>query len=227
MGHSRRHVTLCSTLRIVAPVVAGLAIGACSSSSSAPRATTVQSTTASTAAGSAGTPTSSSPASTASSTSPPSYALADRGNQAATNSLTNALTVALAASTDSSGNQNFVGTGPLVAKVAAAAPEFAWTSATCPSSAPNCASVRVYDVAAAGDSQGLLIAVPSSSGSCWYAIVNNATGTHGVIPFTDPSAQNGGSYYATGPQQAGSCAATDPQATWKWASSYSAISGPQ
>jgi type IV pilus assembly protein PilA len=53
----------------------------------------------------------------------------------------------------------------------AQAPEFTWNYATaCATSTTNCVSVTAFDINAAGDAQGLSLAVNSvKTNTCWYA----------------------------------------------------------
>jgi hypothetical protein len=66
------------------------------------------------------------------------------------------------------------------------APEFTWTTGSCSAATANCISLRVMDVSADHDSQGVALAAFSSETStCWYSIDIEATPL--VVP-NDPSA---------------------------------------
>jgi type IV pilus assembly protein PilA len=86
----------------------------------------------------------------------------DRATQSnLTNGLTEAGTAYQAA------NQAYTGVQALLI---ASAPEFTWTAPglNCIASQPNCISVGAYDVATAGDAQGVILAAMSKTGTCWW-----------------------------------------------------------
>ena len=131
------------------------------------------------------------------------------------------------------------------AALKSSAPEFTWTSATtsCSTSQPNCISVDPVEAATSGDTQGLIMAAMSKTGTCWWVaqlqatpavvaptgFLSNATvgqsgnESTGSSPATIATA---GSYYAkeSGPGAAATCNAAYPMtasAGFNWGPSYS------
>src|SRR5580704_4841588 len=95
-------------------------------------------------------------------------------DRAAQSNLSNGLTEALAQY--QSAAQTYSGVS---AALVTAAPEFTWTASTtgCTTTQPNCISVAPVDVAAAGDSQGVILASMSKTGTCWWVAQLEATPT--------------------------------------------------
>ena len=86
----------------------------------------------------------------------------------------------------------------------------------------NCISYQVYDDAAAGDHQAIVLASPSLSGSCFYGLMNNKPPVAGVARFTAQSASSAGVVYdRTG--RAASCTASDAEPGWTWRTSVSEL----
>src|SRR5579863_9420345 len=94
------------------------------------------------------------------------------GDRAAQSNLTNALTEVKALYQNSASYNQSTNTPMTPAnEFQASAPEFSWANDTActGSSAGNCVSVQVVDAAAAGDSQGVELAVYSAkTQTCWY-----------------------------------------------------------
>jgi type IV pilus assembly protein PilA len=87
------------------------------------------------------------------------------GDRAAQSNLTNALTESKALYQV---NQSY--SGYTAGSFAAQAPEFTWTTSPCLSAQTNCVSATPFNVASAGDGQGVALAVASSkTNTCWYA----------------------------------------------------------
>jgi type IV pilus assembly protein PilA len=92
----------------------------------------------------------------------------DRATQS---NLTNGLTEAT--SQYQANSQQYSGVS---AALVASAPEFTWTgTAGCTTAQANCISVSPVDVASANDTQGVILAAMSKTGTCWFVAQLQAT----------------------------------------------------
>ncbi|MDA8280656.1 MAG: type II secretion system protein, partial [Actinomycetota bacterium] len=132
-------------------------------------------------------------------------------------------------------NQSFTSNpSALTALGNASAPEFQWTGSACTSSSPkNCISVTAVDAATTGDAQGVELADYSSTGTCWYALVLDATPslTSGVpYAFQSPLTTAGdidtaGTYYAQKPYASGTGCVASSTTVLGWGKSYNDPAG--
>jgi len=149
--------------------------------------------------------------------------------------LTNVLTETQAAYQDA---QQYPVTSP-VTYYSSTDPQFNWQDGTptgatpaapvgtaCSTSDTRCVSVMPVNVGTAGDHEGLIISVMSSSGTCWASInlqVNPATITGDPAAFTASSgAATAGTFFAKSqsPAPAGSCWAGNFLTAKKWGNNY-------
>jgi hypothetical protein len=202
-------------------IAAATGLGACSSSTpSGARNATTTSTAAS-----HGT----SPATAAPPTSVPQTTTANCPNCSAQSNLTNALTEAKALYQVNQAYGSRPGDPYLPGNFSGQAPEFTWTLGSCKGQKASCVSEEVVDVATAGDSQGVVLAVWSApSAICWYAVDLEASPTAISLkfdrtPFDSGSNHNtglsAGVYYAMSPGGVASCSASTAasaqhQANW-------------
>ena len=123
-------------------------------------------------------------------------------------------------------------------------PQFTWndgnatTPTNCSTANTKCVSVANVDVASATDAQGVVLAVMSTTGTCWYAVNLQAqpvtttafgTETTGYVQFPLPSAgaQTPGTFYAKstatgGGHTAKACNAGAAASGFTWANNYGA-----
>jgi type IV pilus assembly protein PilA len=132
------------------------------------------------------------------------------GDRAAQSNLTNALTEAKALYQV---NQSYTtASGVYTAgQFQAQAPEFNWTTGTCTTTTTNCVSETPFNVASAGDGQGLALAVYSSkTNTCWYAFDLESTPVSSVISATDftGNLNSAGVFYAKKASTAGCTASS-------------------
>src|SRR5579862_7279412 len=95
-------------------------------------------------------------------------------DRAAQSTLTNVLTETVATYQNS---QQYPAATPIT-NYSASDPQFSWvvgTTACTASNAAKCVSVEPIDVAATGDLQGVILAVLSNTGTCWWAVNLQAT----------------------------------------------------
>jgi len=155
-------------------------------------------------------------------------------DRSAQSTLTNALTETQAAYQDA---QAYPSTSP-VTYYSATDPQFNWQDGTnngspCTlSGASKCVSVMPVDVTAAGDLEGLILAVMSSTGTCWYA-VNLQTNPAGAAFAPADAAQflvaggsaggkTAGTFFAKSatPAPSGSCWAGNFATAKNWGGNY-------
>lgn len=109
------------------------------------------------------------------------------GDRAAQSNLSNALTESAALYQVSASYSSTSGT--FNAALASQAPEFTWTTGACLTTTGNCVSEATFDVAAAGDSQGISLAVDSSkTNTCWFVFDLQSAPGAAVATSTFPSA---------------------------------------
>jgi type IV pilus assembly protein PilA len=133
------------------------------------------------------------------------------GDRAAQSNVTNALTEAKALYQI---NQAYStgGVAYTAGQFASQAPEFAWTTAACATSASNCVSVTPFSSAAAGDGQGVVIAVASSkTNTCWFGF-DFETAPSSLALKPGASVPSAGVFYAKEPVPTTGCSslAVDP-----------------
>jgi type IV pilus assembly protein PilA len=158
-------------------------------------------------------------------------------DRAAQSTLTNVMTETVATYQNA---QAFPSTSPLT-NYSATDPQFSWvdgsTNATpCTvATAPKCVSVMPVDVATSADLQGVVIAVMSQTGTCWYAVNMQANPAGAAFSPADtsqfsvkstspasPAGQTAGTFYAKSatPAPAGSCWAGNYISGKSWNNSY-------
>ncbi len=114
----------------------------------------------------------------------------------------------------------------------AAEPAFSWsTSSACTTSnATKCVNVLPVDVASTGDGQGVILAVMSATGTCWYALNLQATPVAGAGEAATSGFAAGqsslpvstaGTYYAKESGSSVTCTAAHAQGFANWYSTYS------
>ncbi|HZU80389.1 MAG TPA: prepilin-type N-terminal cleavage/methylation domain-containing protein [Acidimicrobiales bacterium] len=170
----------------------------------------------------------------------------DRSAQSsATNAMTNAIAYYQnaqtfdATSTSTTTSQGTVATSTSTGyALAAAEPALAWTNGTCTTSAnPPCVSELPVDAASSNDGQGFIVAVLSSSGTCWYELnlqtnplayaAGNAdyaatTGAFAGQTATPTGATTAGTFYAKESTGTITCSAAHAQGFTKWYTSFAA-----
>ena len=87
------------------------------------------------------------------------------------------------------------------------APEYQWNyNSVCPTNVGNCVSALVFDAGTTGDSEGLSLAVDSTTtNTCWY--IFDVEVAPGVVSSEFPTA---GTFYGKQTGVAGGCAALNP-----------------
>jgi type IV pilus assembly protein PilA len=173
-------------------------------------------------------------------------------DRSAQSNVTNALTNAIAyyqngqtfdAASTTLASQG-AGAGTTSAALQTSEPAFTWQAAACATNQPKCVSVAPVDVANTNDGQGIILAVRSGTGSCWYALnmqTNPAAYALGGPDFTNPTGAFGGkttpqsampqvdgatmtsagTYYASeGPTGTVDCSAAHGQDFTNWYSTY-------
>jgi hypothetical protein len=136
-------------------------------------------------------------------------ASSNRSNQFAQSNLTNALTEGKALYEVNDSYAYSQGGAYNVGPFTSQAPEFSWeVGSACPTTLTNCISAQVFGVAAAGDSQGLALAVDSpQANTCWYAFdVESTPGTPLIATFPTSGIWLG----KQTPIPAGGCVALNP-----------------
>jgi type IV pilus assembly protein PilA len=168
-------------------------------------------------------------------------------DRSAQSNVTNALTNAIAyyqngqtfdAASTTLASQG-AGAGTTSAALQTSEPAFTWQAAACATNQPKCVSVAPVDVANTNDGQGIILAVRSGTGSCWYAM-NFQTNPVAAPEASGPSNYNGtqqallsldgggagtlssaGTYYASeGPTGTVTCSAAQAQTFANWYSTY-------
>jgi type IV pilus assembly protein PilA len=169
-------------------------------------------------------------------------------DRAAQSNLTNAVTDSIAyyqnsqtydaTSTSTSTSQGHAAGSTSVA-LQSAEPTFTWSDIACTTAtASKCVSVAPVDVASTNDGQGVIMAVMSATGTCWYALNMQATPATYVSGGPDVAATTGvfagqtsipttantaGTYYATETNAGSSnCTAAHAQTFATWYGTYSA-----
>jgi prepilin-type N-terminal cleavage/methylation domain-containing protein len=136
------------------------------------------------------------------------------GDRAAQSNLTNALTEAKALyQVSQSYSTNGVAYTP--GQFTSQAPEFTWQTTACTSSQANCVDYLVFNVAAAGDGQGLALAVASAkTNTCWYAYDLEATPSATIVLAGNPAPAfpTAGVWYAKSASIGTGCAPVSPAA---------------
>ncbi len=160
-------------------------------------------------------------------------------DRAAQSSLTNVLTESVATYQN---NQSFPSSATIT-NYSSADPQFSWVNGaastgacTAGANSAKCVSVTPVDVQAAGDAQGVVLAVLSSTGTCWWAVnlqanppstlLTTTTDTTGV-PFQSTAVTTAGTFYAQMPSTSSNynggknCyAAYSTTGAFKWGNSY-------
>ena len=132
------------------------------------------------------------------------------------------------------------GAGTTSAALQSAEPSFTWSNIACTTAtASKCVSVAPVDVASTNDGQGVILAVMSGTGTCWYAMnlqANPAAYVPGGPDFTSPTgafgggpqtslpatASTAGTFYAKESTGTVTCSAAHAQGFTTWYGSYSA-----
>jgi hypothetical protein len=195
-------------------IAAATGLGACSSST--PSGVRNATTTSAASRGTSSTTTA--PPTTAPPTSVPQTTTANCPNCSAQSNLTNALTEAKALYQVDQAYGSRPGDPYLPGNFSGQAPEFTWTLGSCKGQTASCVSEEVVDVATAGDSQGVVLAVWSApTALCWYAVDLEASPTAISLkfdrtPFDSGSNHNtglsAGVYYSMSPEDVASCSAS-------------------
>lgn len=159
--------------------------------------------------------------------------LATAQDRATESNLTNAVLDASTFYIDSL--QSFASVTP--AALSSADPEFDWVTSACTAAkAPsNCMSEEVVDVAAASDSQGIILATYSShTATCWYAVVLEVTPAaiktdSGGTAFTKKAptapATKAGTFYATQHVSGSTTCKASDASSFTWGSSLAGAAG--
>jgi type IV pilus assembly protein PilA len=168
-------------------------------------------------------------------------------DRSAQSNLTNALTDTVAyyqngqtfdATATSTTSSQGTGAGTTSNALSTSEPAFTWQAAACATNAPKCVSVAPVDAASANDGQGVITAVRSATGTCWYALnleINPSayvasplpadytatTGAFAGQTATPTGATSGGTYYAVESGSSVTCSAAHAQTFTTWYSSYS------
>ncbi len=170
-------------------------------------------------------------------------------DRAAQSNLTNAVTDSIAyyqssqtydatsANTSTSQNIGCSGTCPAAGSTAAAMnssePAFSWGDgdvACTTSNAGKCISVLPVDVASTNDGQGVILAVMSATGTCWYAMnlqatpvaaAGEASGTGFAGGQSSLPVSTAGTFYASESGSSVTCTAQHAQGFAHWYSTYS------
>jgi type IV pilus assembly protein PilA len=138
------------------------------------------------------------------------------GDRAAQSNLTNALTEAKALYQVNQSYTNSTGGGYTSGQFQSQAPEFTWSGSAgaCTTTSSNCVSFVVFNVGAAGDGQGLGLAVTSAkTNTCWYAFDVETTPSSSVLsgtPTTGTFATAGTFYGKSTSIPTGGCTALNP-----------------
>lgn len=169
-------------------------------------------------------------------------------DRSAQSNLTNALTDAIAyyqngqtfdATSTSTSSSQGTGAGTTSTALQSSEPTFTWGSAACATSAPKCVSVAPVDAASTNDGQGVVMAVMSATGTCWYALNLQAnptayvasplpadyaatTGAFAGQTATPTGATTAGTFYAKESGSSVTCSAAHAQTFTTWYSTYSA-----
>ena len=163
-------------------------------------------------------------------------------DRSAQSSLTNAMTDAIAyyqngqtydATTGVGGttaSQTGTGVGSTAGVLHTFEPAFSWVAGgtACTIISPKCVSILPVDVASTDDGQGVILAVMSPTGDCWYALdleigaeaaaaeaANGFAARQSALPVSA-----GGTYYATETGSSVSCSAAHAQSFTSWYGTY-------
>jgi len=178
-------------------------------------------------------------------------------DRSAQSTLTNAMTNSIAyyqngqtydATTGTGGtatSQTGTGAGSTAGGLQVSEPAFSWVAGgtACAANAPKCVSIAPVDVQSADDGEGVILAVRSGTGTCWYALdmelnpvaqpnattaasnYNGATGaaTPGLLSLDGGAVgtlSGGGTYYASESGTTVTCSARHAEGFANWYSTY-------